>query len=102
VPLPKPAPIEVSTDEHIDNATGEKTAALSPSTKQPSAEGDDPAKRKGPALYVQSEEDSGVQNRDPTDPADDGEAAPMSFSPKRSRSGRPTTQLSSSSLRAAA
>jgi len=107
--LPKPSAVEVGGSlADTDRATGTQhlTPTLSPlSTKQPSSIDGDELKRKGifaPSIVAGEDMNearaAGVQNRDPSDV--DGDTT--SYSPKRSRSGRPTTQLSTSSLRAAA
>lgn len=76
---------------------------------QPASVDADELKRKGHGIYspsittaeelseVRVTSAAGVQNRDPSE-----DSEPANFSPKRSRSGRPTTQFSTSSLRAAA
>lgn len=105
VPFPRPKQLHIDAD-----ATGDAKLAmpaLSPlSTKQAAAVEGDELKRKGHGMslsedFGETRVASGVQNRDPTEDADADGSAP-NFSPKRSRSGRPTTQLSTSSLRAAA
>ena len=104
-----PTPIIFLAHSHPDTCPTHPTITC----VQASAIDSDDLKRKGIGLGLLSADEigemrmpsvaSGVQNRDPSS-SPDGEEKGFSagFSPKRSRSGRPTTQLSSSSLRAAA
>ena len=88
-----------------------EAAALSPLSAKQQVVDSEELKRKGFGMsttedHGEARPASGVQNRDPIGDAStlDADAGPPgpNFSPKRSRSGRPTTQLSVSSLRAAA
>ena len=108
VPYPKPASVDTGAGDS-DRATGtHNTPTLSPLNSAPRAvpiEADE-FKRKGmysPSIAAAEElgevrvGSAGSQNRDPSELDEQ-----TSYSPKRSRSGRPTTQFSTASLRAAA